>query len=151
MIRIVAVTGRPSPAKDEVVDYLKEEHGIPTLEVGEIAQELAEQADELPRGRLVEKKRAAQHGPSHLVRRLLQEIEKGELEKVVITGLETPADVKTLKERFGPDFILAHVPAEEDTSKQNKMAELADVVLNPEETIPKQTEESIVSPLIRNT
>lgn len=110
MIAIGAV-GLNGSGKDALMKYLHERHGIPTLSMGDVVREMAAQRG-IPttRSSLHEISRQAieQHGADFLAKELIAQIEES-WDAVGITGIRTPADVRTFRNRFGDDFVLIRV------------------------------------------
>jgi dephospho-CoA kinase len=155
-LKTVAVVGHISPAKEELVDYLRQRHGVTTMAVGEIAREFAartgdEPPTDAPSGHNVSEKRLAQLGPEHFMRRVIEAIEenKWNWDTLAVTGIESAATAQALKEHFGSDFILVHVRdgTEKDDAQMNQISGQADVTLEKtrsREAFHKQIETQIV-------
>lgn len=109
---VIGAVGLNGSGKDALIEYLRERHGIPMLSMGDLVRDIAAQRDVEPtRGNLHELSQEAieQHGRDYFAKKLIAQIEQISDEVVGVTGIRTPADVKTLREHFGDDFVLVHV------------------------------------------
>ena len=112
--RIVAVIGPKAAGKDELARYLREQYGVPAIEVGRFARELAGESNEgqtHPQYDTVAQK-LSEYGTEYIITRLVAEIvESGErwTNALVVTGVRTPAEASALRAHFGPDLLLAYV------------------------------------------
>ena len=111
--RLVAVVGPLGAGIDDLARYLADRHEAVVVEVGDFARQLveeAEKAEPVPYDSSAEQ--LAQHGPEHVISRLVEEIHHNEAWQgvpLVITGVQTPAETAVLQEQFGDDLLVAYV------------------------------------------
>ena len=99
-MKVIAVEGRNTSGKDELMRYLLENCDMPIVSAGDVAREnLHEISQQMIR----------KHGEDFFMQRLIEENEKADWDLVGISGVRTPADVKSLKDQFGGNFLLVHV------------------------------------------
>jgi dephospho-CoA kinase len=111
-MKVIGAIGLNGSGKDELVEYLHERHGIPMLSMGDIVRDIADEERICPtRSNLheISRRYIARHGKEYFVKRLIADIEEKQWQSVAITGIRTPADVRTLQAYFGQDFLLVHV------------------------------------------
>jgi len=111
-MKVIGVVGLNGSGKDELVDYLHQRYGVPVLSAGDIARDIAAEEGVYPtRANLhdISQGYIAQYGKDYFMKRLIERIEKKPWKAVGITGIRTPADVRTLQDYFGEDFFLVHV------------------------------------------
>jgi len=109
---VIGAVGLNGSGKDTLINYLHERHGIPILSMGDIVRDIADEEHIRPtRANLheISQRYIARYGKEYFVKRLIDEIEERQWRSVAITGIRTPADVRTLQEYFGQDFLLVHV------------------------------------------
>jgi dephospho-CoA kinase len=109
---VIGAVGLNGSGKDALIQYLHERHGLPILSMGDLVREMAAQRSmHLSRSNLhqLSQQTIEQHGADVFARKLIARIEGEPWEAVGVTGLRTPADVRTFREHFGDDFILVHV------------------------------------------
>lgn len=109
---VVGIVGRQNSGKDALADALRDNGGFHKLSTGDIVRKLAER-ECVPRTREklqdVASELIARRGPDYLAGLLVRRIEANDWPRVAITGLRTPADVTTLRDRFGDAFLLVRV------------------------------------------
>jgi len=126
--RIAAVIGSMAAGKDESARYLRQQYGVPAIEVGRFARELAEETKE-EQAHLqydVEAKKLADYESEYIITRLVAEIverEKGGANVLVITGLRTPGEAAALKDHFGPNLLLAYVRVGDLNTRYSRVKE----------------------------
>lgn len=109
---VIGAVGLNGSGKDALIQYLHERHGIPMLSMGDLVREMAAQQGMRPtRSNLHELSQRAieQQGAGFFASTLIAQIEKASWDAVGITGIRSPADVRTFREHFGDDFVLVHV------------------------------------------
>jgi dephospho-CoA kinase len=111
---VVAVIGPRAAGKDELAHYLRERYGVPAIEIGRFARELAGEAGDNRAHRQHETvaRELAEYGTGTIMTRLLAEVtESGQPRPtaLVITGVYTPAEARALKAHFGRDLLLAYI------------------------------------------
>lgn len=111
---ILAVVGAMAVGKNTLTNYLVQQHPVMAVEVGAFARQLFEEAaNEKPfLDYDIAAKRLAQHGPEHVIERLVSEMIENnywETEALVITGVRTPAEAAVLKDQFGSQMLLAGI------------------------------------------
>lgn len=113
---IIGTAGKQNAGKDALVDYLQDRHGFRKLSTGDIIRNLAER-EGVPRTRKklqdVASELISRRGEHYLAGLLIRRIEERDWDRVGIPGLRTPADVRTLKDRFPDAFTLVHVKTED--------------------------------------
>lgn len=111
--KIVAVVGALAAGKDALADYLQRRYAVVAVEVGEFARQMAEEADkEDAKPYDATAQQMAEHGPEHVITRLVEEISQNEewqSKPLIITGVRTPAEAKALKEQFGSNLLLSYI------------------------------------------
>jgi dephospho-CoA kinase len=111
-MKVIGAIGRNASGKDEFVEYLSEQHDVPTLSIGDIVRDIAAEEDVHPtRDNLheISQRCIDRYGKTYFVERLVEKIKEQGWDRVAVTGIRSPADVATLKEDFGDDFVLVHV------------------------------------------
>jgi dephospho-CoA kinase len=63
----------------------------------------------------------AEHGQGFFMQSLIDEIEAHDWPAVVISGAHTPADVETLRARFGRDVLVVHVAVGDPMERYRRM------------------------------
>jgi dephospho-CoA kinase len=111
-MKVIGAIGLNGSGKDELVDYLHEQYDVPRLSLGDIVRDIAEKEGIRPtRDNLhdISEIYFARHGRDYFARKLVDQIRDRDTQVVAVTGVRSPADVGTLKEEFGDDFVLVHV------------------------------------------
>jgi dephospho-CoA kinase len=112
--KVVGAVGLNGSGKDALIRYLGKRCGLTVLSLGDVARELAHlEGVTYTRGKLQEisQKYREKYGKNFFVKALIEEIDRKSLTKVGVSGIRTPTDVETLRQRFGSDFLLVHVDA----------------------------------------
>jgi dephospho-CoA kinase len=111
-MKVIGAIGRNASGKDEFVEYLREQRGVPTLSIGAIVRDIAAEEDVRPtRDNLhkISQRHMDRYGKTYFAERLVEKIKEQDWDRVAVTGIRSPADVATLKEEFDDDFTLVHV------------------------------------------
>jgi dephospho-CoA kinase len=111
-MRIIGVVGQNGSGKDEVVKYLRDQHGVPFLSSGEMVRALAAkrglEATRENLGRLTDEEFRL-HGPGIFIRRVIEEIAARGWLQAGITGIRSPEDIAILREAYKDKFTLIDV------------------------------------------
>ena len=110
--KIVGVAGRNGSGKDEVVNYLHDQCGIPVLSAGDVVRKLAKKENRSPTRQNLHKiseKYMQQKGRDYLAKRLIEIIEENDWSAVAVTGVRSPQDVAAFRTHFGDDLRLVRV------------------------------------------
>jgi dephospho-CoA kinase len=104
--------GRIGSGKDEVIKYLNSKYNIHIMSVGDIVREMA--ADKgLPLTRenlhTISSERIKKYGKEYFMDLVLKRIRENQWEKVGVTGIRTPDDVRFLKNQARDDVVLFHI------------------------------------------
>lgn len=113
---IIAAVSKLSAGKDTLVDYLRDTQGFHKLSTGDLVRELAEREGvDRTRGKLQDlaTQIRRQRGEDYLSGLVIERIERNNWERVGLSGLRTPADVNTLKKRFGDALTLVRVEVQD--------------------------------------
>lgn len=109
---IVGVVGQLGAGKDELVHHLEKKYNARAVSTGDIVRQTA-QRENVPESRnglqRVAKEYLEERGPDYFARKAIERVEKGTADLYVVSGLRTPADVRTMRERYRDDFVLACV------------------------------------------
>jgi len=111
-MKVIAAVGRNASGKDELLRYLQERCDMPILSAGDVAKGIAHQEGVKPtRENLheISQRMIRKHGKDFFMQRLIEEIDKTDWDLVGISGVRTPADVQSLKDHFGENFLLVQV------------------------------------------
>jgi len=111
-MRVIAVTGSNGSGKDVLAEHLARRCDTPVFSLGDAVREIAEEEGvDRTRENLHEISRQcfAERGRDVFVRRIIEQAEQAQANAVVISGVRTPAEVRTLRRRFGRRFLLAAV------------------------------------------
>jgi dephospho-CoA kinase len=109
---VIGIVGRKGSGKNELVNHLHARCGLPSLSLGGFVRNIALREGIRPtRANLfaISQRYFAMHGRDHFVAKAIQEIEREQLEAVVISGIRSPEEVTFLRERFGDAFLLVHI------------------------------------------
>jgi len=123
-VKVIAAVGRNGSGKDELADYVHRRCGVPILASGDVARKKArERGIEPTRSNLhrLSRQAMAQHGEDFFMQRLIDEIEAHNWPAVAISGVRTPADVETLRARFGQDLCVVHVQVGDPEVRYRRM------------------------------
>jgi dephospho-CoA kinase len=111
-LRILVIIGKFGAGKDEIANYLKDVHGVPSLAIGEFARNavtLAEgdihlKPDETLSG-------LAETGPEYVIAEIIDTLAalQWPLRVITLTGVVDPAEIRALKENFGSSLTLVVV------------------------------------------
>lgn len=108
----VGVIGRNGSGKDSLVDHLHRRWGVPKMSIGDIARDIARERNVEPsREELhaISMACSERHGADFFARRAVQRLAERSWKAVVVSGIRSPADVRTFRDHFGRDFILVRV------------------------------------------
>jgi dephospho-CoA kinase len=123
---VIGIVGKQNAGKDALADYLSREHGFKKLSTGDMIRDLAEREGvACTRNKLqdVASELISRRGEDYLAGVVLRRIEQHDWDRVAITGLRTPTDVKTLRERLGDDFTLVHVSVSDPKARFSRAEE----------------------------
>jgi len=112
--RVIAIIGPRAAGKGELAHYLRQQYGVPAIEVGRFARVLAGSTAKNPTQLQYDTvaKDLAEFDSEYILTRLVTEIVENDqrwTNTLVITGVRTPAEAAALKAHFGPDILLAYV------------------------------------------
>jgi dephospho-CoA kinase len=125
-LRVLGVVGLNGSGKDEVVRYLHQSHGVPTLSLGDMVRQIALERGVNPtRSNLhrLSQEYFAERGRDYFARKAILAIDDHDWDLVGITGIRTPTDVKTMREHFGNHFVLAHVAVSDSKKRYERVRE----------------------------
>lgn len=119
-MRVITLIGLTDQQSQRLAVILRDEYGVPTVPLSDIAKayvalerEEAAQPPKLnvtqePTGYQVSEKRLAQHGRAHFLQRAIEALDRDgwEWDTILMPGELDAADIVTLKEHFGPDFLI---------------------------------------------
>lgn len=111
-MKVIGVIGLNGSGKDEVVNYLNKEYGVPLISVGDIVREIAaKEGIEPTRDNLdsITKRYFGQFGEGYFVKQVVEKIRHNKWKVAGISGIRSPRDIAIIKEAFEKDFILTHV------------------------------------------
>jgi dephospho-CoA kinase len=111
-LKVIGVVGLNGSGKDEVVNYLNRQYGVPLISVGDIVREIAaKEAIEPTRDNLdsITKRYFNQFGEGYFVKKVVEKIRISSWKAAGISGIRSPKDVSIVKEAFKQDFVLTHV------------------------------------------
>ncbi|NLG49010.1 MAG: AAA family ATPase [Chloroflexi bacterium] len=111
-MQVIGVVGLNASGKDALLEYLHQRCGLPIVSSGDIARDLAMQRGLAPtRDNLhhISTQYIARYGTDYFMRQIVDIIEREGWTAVGITGIRTPDDVRTLKQRLGNNFVLVYV------------------------------------------
>jgi dephospho-CoA kinase len=109
---VVGAVGRKGSGKDTVLDHLAQRCGLPTVEVGDIAREIADERGVEPtREHLlaISREFMSRHGKGYFMRRTVERIRDRGWDAAGVSGIRSRADVEVLREAFEDDFLLVAV------------------------------------------
>lgn len=111
-LKILAIIGKFGAGKDELANYLKEVHGVPSLAIGEFARQAVALAtvdihlkpDEPLSG-------LAETGPEYVIAEIIDTLAglRWPLGVITVTGIVDPAEIRALRENFGSSLTLVLV------------------------------------------
>lgn len=135
--RVAAIIGPKAAGKDELVRYLREQHGVPAIEVGRFARELAGQSkeDQAPLQYDTVAQKLTEYGTEYIITQLVSQIaQRGDrwTNVLVVTGVRTPAEATALKAHFGSDLLLAYVKVG-DVNTRYQRAKARDFATDPDD------------------
>jgi dephospho-CoA kinase len=109
---VIGIVGRNGAGKGELADYLRSAHGARALSIGEVVRKVAVWRG-LPTTRDTLREISStlkeHRGPDVFVRHVIRQIVRQDWPVVAVSGLRTPEDVESFRERFGDSFVLVHV------------------------------------------
>jgi len=112
-MRIITSIGPIGSGKDTVIKYLSEKHGFKVISMGDIVREIAA-SKSIPATRenlhKISDDYFKKYGKKYFINKVVEAIKADKTaDKVAVTGLRTPIDVKTMKKEFGKQFVLIFV------------------------------------------
>lgn len=123
--RLVAVVGLLGAGIEDLAHYLADRHDAVVVEVGGFARQLVEEMERAePTSYDSSAEQLAQHGPEHVISRLVEEIrhnEEWQDAPLVITGVQTPAETAVLQEQFGHDLLVVYVRVGSQAARFNRV------------------------------
>lgn len=117
---VVGAVGKNGSGKDTVLEIIANQYGLPIISMGDIVREIAkERGIEPNRENLNEISRShfERHGEDFFIRLVIERIDASAAPVVVVTGIRTYLDAKTLRERYGPSFLLIRVIVSDDEER----------------------------------
>jgi dephospho-CoA kinase len=111
-IRIIGAIGQNGSGKDEVLKYLRTQHGVPFLSTGDVVREIASNEGAEPTRENLGKisdRYFREFGKGYFVKMLADKIQHTGWKVAGISGIRSLNDVSILKGIFGRDFILIDV------------------------------------------
>jgi dephospho-CoA kinase len=109
---VIGLVGLDGSGKDEMAAYLSRKCAVPAVSAGDVARRIAERESRPPTGanlREISERCIRGYGKDFFMTSLIEWIEQEGWTIALINGIRTPADVATLRERFGSDFYLVHI------------------------------------------
>lgn len=123
--RLVAVVGPLGAGIEDLARYLADRHDAVVVEVGDFARQLVEEAAKAgPVAYDSSAEQLAQHGPEHVISRLVEEIRHNEAWQaapLVIIGVQTPAETAVLQEQFGDDVLVVYLKVGNQAARFNRV------------------------------
>ena len=115
---VIGAIGYIGAGKDTVLDVIANEFNFRKISIGDIARGIAQK-----RGWSRSRENLHQisveffekFGKDYFIRKIIEAIEENGMKRVVVSGIRTFTDIKTLKEYFGNQFILLFVDASQET------------------------------------
>jgi dephospho-CoA kinase len=123
-LRVLGVVGLNGSGTDEVVRYLHQSHGVPTLSLGDMVRQIALERGLTPtRGNLhrLSQEYFAERGRDYFVRKAILAVENHDWHVVGVTGIRTTTDVKAMRKHFGDDFVLSHVAVSDPNRRYERV------------------------------
>lgn len=123
-MKVIAAVGRNASGKDTLAGYLQQRCDVPVLVAGDVVRNLArERGIEPTRANLHKLSRQImrEHGQDYLMRCLIDRVEAHDWQAIAISGVRTPVDVETLRERFGQDLLVVHVAVGDPRERYRRM------------------------------
>ncbi len=128
-MRILGAIGKNGSGKDEVLEHLRDRHGVPFVATGDIVRTLAaDEGLEPTRENLgaVSARWFAKRGPGCFVRLAAEHIASQGWPVAGISGIRSADDVRLLKDLHGRDFTLIHVVVSDDRVRFERMTRRAE-------------------------
>jgi dephospho-CoA kinase len=119
---VIGFVGLIGSGKDEAANYFHDRHGYHVIATGDLVRNIADlEGLEPSRDNLhdISQRYAEAAGRDFLAKKIIQEIEAGNADKVVINSVHTLADVDALRQHYDDKFTLLHI----DTSDPRKRFE----------------------------
>ncbi len=123
---VIGVIGQVGAGKDELVHYLREHFNARAIATGDLVREKAER-ENVPKSRdglqRVAKEYLTEQGDDFFAREAINRMAEQPDDIYVLSGLRTPADVETLRKKFGDDFKLVHVDVTHPMARFERLQE----------------------------
>jgi dephospho-CoA kinase len=110
--KVIGTIGKNASGKDTVLEILSRKYEIPLISIGDIARDIArDKGVEPTRENLHEVSRShfEKYGTDYFIKIVVERIDASPSPVVLVAGVRTYLDVRTLRERYGEDFLLIHV------------------------------------------
>ncbi|MBD3257985.1 dephospho-CoA kinase [candidate division GN15 bacterium] len=126
---VVGVVGQIGAGKDEMASYLQAEYSAAVVSAGEVIREaVAREGEFVSREDLhrVTKDLMQANGEDYVARRAIERIEQIDHQAtklVALNGLRTPAEVRTLRDKFGSNFVLVHADVTHPLARMERLQE----------------------------
>ena len=114
MKKVIGIGGTNGAGKDAVANYIYKKHGYRKLSVGDILREiLRERGKKITREsqRELQKTLLKKYGQDYLMKKIVDKIKKGRLEKYVVPSMRYPSDIQIFRNTFKKNFIAIMVDA----------------------------------------
>ncbi|MBM3319226.1 MAG: AAA family ATPase [Candidatus Eisenbacteria bacterium] len=124
--KVIGAVGKNASGKDTVLDILAKHYGVPLISMGDIVRDIAhEKGIEPTRESLNEISRShfEKHGPDYFIKTVIDRIDASGAPFTVVAGIRTYLDAKSLRDRYGRDFLLIHVVVSDDTVRMRRATE----------------------------
>ena len=111
-MKVLGVIGKNGSGKDEVLQYLRDQYGVPFLSTGDIVREIAaREGKESTRTNLqaISDRYFKERGEGCFVRMVVDKIREDGWKVAGISGVRSPKDVDILRGELGEDFVLIDV------------------------------------------
>jgi len=118
--KVIGAVGKNGTGKDTVLDIIADKYGVPSISMGDIVRDIARSKGiELTRPNLnkISKEHFEKHGPDYFIKLVIERIDQSNAPFMLVTGIRTHLDAKSLSDHFGDDFLLIHVIVSEDEER----------------------------------
>jgi dephospho-CoA kinase len=121
---VIGIVGRNGAGKDELARYLARTHEVRALSIGGVVRKVAVWRG-LPTTRATLREISStlkeHRGPDVFIRHVIRQIVRQDWPVVAVSGLRTPGDVESFRERFGDSFVLVHVSVDDPRTRFERL------------------------------
>ncbi len=117
---VVGAVGRNGTGKDTVLDMITDKYGVPCVSMGDIVRDIGrEKGVELTRGNLnaISAEYFEKHGKDYFIKLVIERIDELDSPLILVTGIRTYIDARTLLDRYKENFLLISVVVSDDQSR----------------------------------